>query len=59
MLNHLPRHERERVAEPRLGLLQDDANRYIQAAKGPDGRKLFTASSRTNTSADGRDPAQR
>src|SRR4029077_1567226 len=37
-------------------LLQEDADRYIQAAKGPEGRKLFTASSSTNASADGRDP---
>jgi hypothetical protein len=40
-------------------LLQEDADRYIQAAKGPEGRKLFTASSSTNASADGRDPTQR
>jgi hypothetical protein len=40
-------------------LLQEDADRYIEAAKGPDGRKLFTASSNTNASADGRDPTQR
>jgi hypothetical protein len=40
-------------------LLQDDADRYIQAAKGPDGRKLFIAGSRTNASADGRDQTQR
>jgi hypothetical protein len=40
-------------------LLQEDADRYIQAAKGSEGRKLFTASSRTNASVDGRDPTKR